>query len=73
MAGKRREIIRRVERIHQARQRYPELRGYQFITSSDAHFIGDIGRASTRMFLEGPAFEEIRLALSRQMGRYVLE
>ncbi|MCU0576767.1 MAG: hypothetical protein MUD15_08105 [Desulfobacterota bacterium] len=59
--------------IHQARQRYPELRGYQFITSSDAHFIGDIGRASTRMFLEGPAFEEIRLALSRQMGRYVLE
>ena len=59
--------------IAQARQRYPELRGYQFITSSDAHFVGDIGRASTRMLLEGPSFPEIRLALGRQMGRYVLE
>lgn len=59
--------------ITQARQRYPELREYQFITSSDAHFVGDIGRASTRMFLESPSFPEIRLALARKMGRYVLE
>lgn len=59
--------------IAQARQRYPELRGFRFITSSDAHFIGDIGRASTRMFLECPAFSEIGLALAGLQGRYVLE
>jgi len=59
--------------IHQARQRYPELKGYQLITSSDAHYVTDIGKASTRMFLESPAFPEIKLALSKQMGRYVLE
>ena len=59
--------------IPQARQRYPELKGYQFITSSDAHYVTDIGKASTRMFLEGPALPEIKLALSKQMGRYVLE
>lgn len=56
-----------------ARQRYPELKGYRFITSSDAHFIGDIGRASTRMFLEGPSFHEIGLALAGKSGRHVLE
>ena len=59
--------------IAQARVRYPELKGYQLITSSDAHFISDIGRASTRMFMEGPSFPEIRQALSRKDGRYVLE
>ncbi|HPE45468.1 MAG TPA: PHP-associated domain-containing protein, partial [Deltaproteobacteria bacterium] len=59
--------------IPQARQRYPELKDYQFITSSDAHFIGDIGRASIRMFLESPTFAEIGLALARRMGRYVME
>lgn len=59
--------------IAPARQRYPELRAYQFITSSDAHSIHDINRACTRMFLEGPSFTEIRLALQRQQGRYVLE
>jgi PHP family Zn ribbon phosphoesterase len=59
--------------IAQARVRYPELKGYPLITSSDAHFVADIGRASTRMFMEGPSFPEIRLALSRKDGRYVLE
>lgn len=59
--------------ISQARQRYPELRGYAFVTSSDAHFVGDIGRASTRMYLESPSFAEIRLALARLSGRYILE
>jgi PHP family Zn ribbon phosphoesterase len=59
--------------IREARQRYPELKGYQFITSSDAHYVADIGKACTRMFLESPALPEIKLAFSRQMGRYVLE
>ncbi|HQI81619.1 MAG TPA: PHP domain-containing protein [Deltaproteobacteria bacterium] len=59
--------------IAQARQRYPELRAYQFVTASDAHFLHDIGRACTRMYLESPSFFEIRLALMHHQGRFVLE
>jgi hypothetical protein len=59
--------------ISQARQRYPGLSAYTFITSSDAHFLPDIKKTCTRMFLESPAFDEIRLALRREQGRYVLE
>lgn len=59
--------------IARARQRYPELKKYQFITSSDAHFISDIGRASTRMYMEAPSFAEVRLALAHKSGRYVME
>ena len=59
--------------IQAARQRFPELKGYPFITSSDAHFVTDIGKACTRMYLESPTFAEIILALHKQQGRYVLE
>lgn len=59
--------------IPEARQRYPELRAFPFITSSDAHFLPDIGRTCTRMYLESPSFQEIRLALRKQEGRYILE
>jgi len=59
--------------ISNARQRYPELKKYQFVTASDAHFVSDIGKASTRMFLEEPSFTEIRLALAHTSGRYVME
>jgi len=59
--------------ISRARQQYPELKGYRLITSSDAHYVSDIGNASTRMFLESPSFLEIRLALLHQGGRYILE
>jgi PHP family Zn ribbon phosphoesterase len=59
--------------IPQARQQYSELRSFPFITSSDAHFPADIGRTCTRMYLESPSFREIRLALQKQEGRYILE
>ncbi len=59
--------------IPAARLKFPELKEYSFITSSDAHFVTDIGKACTRMYLERPTFAEITLALHRQQGRYVLE
>jgi PHP family Zn ribbon phosphoesterase len=59
--------------IPAARLKFPELKKYSFITSSDAHFVTDIGKACTRMYLESPTFAEITLALHRQQGRYVLE
>ncbi|HQP30223.1 MAG TPA: PHP domain-containing protein, partial [Deltaproteobacteria bacterium] len=35
-----------------ARKRYPELAGYPFVSSSDAHYLADIGRGVTRLKME---------------------
>ncbi|HPW68456.1 MAG: PHP domain-containing protein [Deltaproteobacteria bacterium] len=59
--------------IRGGRERFPELSGYPFITSSDAHFIPDIGAACTRMVLKEPCFAEVAMALKRQEGRYIEE
>ena len=55
------------------RQRFPELAGYTLVTASDAHCLEDVGRSCTRMLLESPCFEEIKLALGRTNGRHVAE
>lgn len=59
--------------LAEARNRFPELAGYTFITSSDAHFIKDLGATCTRMSLKEPGFNEMRLALQKKDGRYVQE
>jgi len=59
--------------VKKARQSYNDLASYTFVSSSDAHFIKDIGNRSTRMYLEDPSFNEIRMALKNENGRYVFE
>lgn len=59
--------------IVEARNKFSELSRYPFITSSDAHFIKDIGAAATKMCLEEASFSEIRMALRKENGRYILE
>jgi 3',5'-nucleoside bisphosphate phosphatase len=59
--------------IRGGREKFPELAGYTFITSSDAHFIRDIGSRFTAVFMEDASLSEIRLALKRQDGRFVVE
>ena len=59
--------------IKGGRRKFPELSAYPFITSSDAHFIGDIGAKCTRMALMEPSFPEVAMALRKQQGRYILE
>ncbi len=59
--------------IADARRNFPELNRYPFITSSDAHFIKDISAASTKMCLEEASLSEIRMALKKENGRYILE
>ncbi len=46
--------------------------GYPVITSSDAHFLQDVGRNATSFLLEEPSLEEIRMALRGDNGRKVL-
>ena len=59
--------------IRGGREKYPELSGYPFITSSDAHFIDDIAKACTPMMLGEPSLPEIRRALKGEGGRFVVE
>jgi len=66
------EISRRTG-LKEARRKYPDLRDYTFIGSSDAHFISDIGKAFTKIFMEKPSLSELKMALERREGRYVEE
>lgn len=59
--------------IPQARQRYPELSGYPFIQSSDAHYIRDLSSAHTMMSLDSGSLAEIRMALNHTQGRCILD
>lgn len=48
-----------------------ELDGYSFLTNSDAHSLGKIGREYNLIELAEPSFRELRLALERKDGRRV--
>jgi uncharacterized protein (TIGR00375 family) len=48
-----------------------ELDGYSFLTNSDAHSLGKIGREYNVMQLAEPSFADLRLALERKEGRRV--
>jgi PHP family Zn ribbon phosphoesterase len=65
--------ITRLTGFEQARIRYHELCKYSFIVSSDSHFIKDIGSVITRIILVEPSFAELKMALTKQDGRLVME
>jgi PHP family Zn ribbon phosphoesterase len=52
-------------------ERFGMYEKYTFIRNSDAHFLNQIGKNSTRFLLAEPSFAEIRKALQRQDGRTV--
>jgi len=56
----------------EARKRYPELSHYPFITSSDAHFLADIGAAPIVMRLKEGTFDELRMAIQQREGRCIV-
>ncbi|MBN1474953.1 MAG: hypothetical protein JW914_10075, partial [Syntrophaceae bacterium] len=59
--------------IGQARIEYPKLEDYSFITSSDAHYLKNIGTAMTKIIMEEPTLAELKMAFTRQNGRGILE
>jgi predicted metal-dependent phosphoesterase TrpH len=59
--------------LKEARKEFAELYRMAFIEASDAHFIRDIGRGSTRFLLEDATVEELKMAFRKQRGRLVLE
>jgi PHP family Zn ribbon phosphoesterase len=48
------------------------INDYPCVTSSDAHFLHDIGKVWTEFILAAPTLEEIRLALTGANGRKIL-
>jgi predicted metal-dependent phosphoesterase TrpH len=59
--------------VKEARKRFGEYQRYQLIQNSDAHFIDDVGKRSTRFLMEKPSFNEIRKALRNEDGRRVYD
>ena len=59
--------------IARGRLNYSDLGQYPFLTSSDAHFIRDIGTSVTRILMQTADFSEFRQALLKQNGRRILE
>ncbi len=59
--------------IKQAREKYKELSNYPFITSSDAHYIKDIGTSVTKVLMEKPSLAELKMAFKKENGRQILE
>lgn len=55
-----------------ARKKIPSIGKRACITSSDAHFPYEIGRARTTMVMADAGFEELRLALKGTDGRHVM-
>jgi PHP family Zn ribbon phosphoesterase len=55
--------------LQEISSRLPGISDYPCITSSDAHRLDEIGRASTKLRLSSPTFEEIVLALQGLEGR----
>lgn len=49
-----------------------ELDDYSFLTNSDAHSLGKIGREYNKIRMLTPSFDEFRFALGRKDGRQVL-
>ncbi|MBN2139199.1 MAG: PHP domain-containing protein [Sedimentisphaerales bacterium] len=47
--------------------------GYPVISSSDAHFLEDIGRSSTCFMVENASFTEIKKALRSELGRRIAD
>lgn len=65
------EVSRRTT-PEEARNRYPEIRAFACITSSDAHYLNDIGSASTGLLMAEPTFAELQRALKNEGGRKVV-
>jgi PHP family Zn ribbon phosphoesterase len=58
--------------LSRAREALPEIGNRPCITSSDAHFLKDIGRAYTVLRMASPTFAEIGLALRGEQGRRIV-
>jgi PHP family Zn ribbon phosphoesterase len=48
------------------------LKDLQFITSSDAHFLSEVGRGKSHLIMDGISFAELKMAFEGRNGRRVI-
>jgi len=58
--------------LARAKETFPELIDYPFITSSDAHFLRDIGKTYTEMWMAEGSFQELCMAIRGKAGRHII-
>ncbi len=51
-----------------ASKKYRQLSNYTLVTSSDAHYVSDIGAAYTEAEMAEASFDELALAIQRRRG-----
>lgn len=54
---------------NRAIEKFPEIKKFPIISSSDAHYLDDIGTTTTEFLLKEPTFKEICLAFQGSGGR----
>jgi PHP family Zn ribbon phosphoesterase len=57
--------------IQTACETFPGIKDFSCVTSSDAHYLEDIGKVWTGFIIKTPTVEEIRMALTGKAGRRV--
>jgi hypothetical protein len=58
--------------LAKARDQIPGIGHYPCVTSSDAHFLNDIGKVWTEFLLATPSLDELILALAGKNGRQIV-
>jgi predicted metal-dependent phosphoesterase TrpH len=58
--------------LQSARNHFQELEKFPFITSSDSHDLGDIGKCQTNLFVEKAEIGELKKALKESDGRKII-
>ncbi|MEJ5376996.1 MAG: PHP-associated domain-containing protein [bacterium] len=56
----------------EAKERFPQIRKWPLVRSSDAHRPEEVGRAWSRLKVEEASFEELKLALRGEKGRLLV-
>jgi len=62
--------VYRKRRIADACKQFPELRHYSLVRGSDAHYLKDVGLATTTYYIASPTIQELRKALLSLEGRF---
>ncbi len=65
--------VSKFSNFEKVRAEFPQTRRYPLITSSDAHYLKDIGSALILAKMAEPSFAELKKALAGQEGRAILE
>lgn len=58
--------------LKKAHTEVPGIGNYPCVTSSDAHFLDDIGKVWTEFILAAPSLEELMMALAGTGGRHIV-